>query len=97
MREIGNATFKNFRMKFVGNDEKGEVFLSFQLWFPYTRDIWEFIGAMAGEEVWCSFEPVVPESEINGNQLTLTSESEEEEEEEYDDEDGEDEESDDED
>lgn len=60
-----------------GDAETPDVVLKFIVYAPFATDLWNWLGQMAGEEVWSVFAQAAPD-EDEGFELTEEAEDEEE-------------------
>lgn len=52
---VPSAELKSFCVQRCGEDEDPDVELTFKLYAPFTRDFWQWLGEMAGAEVYMAF------------------------------------------
>lgn len=53
--KVPGGELKNFVVKRAGSPDDPEIELSFKVAAPFSRDFWQWLGEMAGKEVWMAF------------------------------------------
>lgn len=82
------SQLRSFRIEEQGDSENPDVVMVFYVYAAFSTALWEWLGQMAGDEVWAKFVQIEqPAEEEDDNQLELNSEDEETEETEEEDED----------
>lgn len=79
---------RSFIISEMGEAEAPDIMLTFTVYTAFSTSLWDWLGQMAGDDVWARFDQIeTPEEEEDEDQLSLTSEDDEDEEEEDEEED----------
>lgn len=65
---------RSFLVTEVGDSEQPDVVLTFLVYMPFSTVLWEWLGQVAGDEVWARFEQIEQAEEGDEDQLELSSE-----------------------
>jgi hypothetical protein len=69
------AQMKSFEITEAGDSENPEIVLNFLVYAPFSTKLWEWLGQMYGDDIWCKF---VQSVEEKSDDLELTAEEPEE-------------------
>lgn len=53
--KVPGGELKNFFIRRTGSPDDPEIELAFKVAAPFARDFWQWLGEMAGKEVWMAF------------------------------------------
>lgn len=54
---------RSFQIKEMGDSEEPDVVMTFAIYAPFSTDLWDYLGQMAGDDIWAKFEQSIPDPE----------------------------------
>lgn len=71
---------RSFEIKEMGDSEEPDVVMTFAIYAPFSTNLWDYLGQMAGDDIWAKFEQSIPDEEEGEDELELTTEDDDSEE-----------------